>query len=373
MEGEKVMLKVEMSYLDKLEFNNIYFELTSRCNANCSYCYNSSTSMGRDIPYNKIIDIMRQAYMINSKTDFVLSGGEPLLHSNIIDIINFACSNNSDVTLISNAYLLKKMSVYEVLSKCNIQVTLDSLNHVKHDNVRGEGSFDNIKNMQNIIPNLYNKKRILRVNLTRNNTQYINDFCKFAINNGYTILSFGFLVNQGRGQGNPLIIDYDIEEDKNIWLEVIHTIKECSETYKNEIVIERKNCYPKTGCELVNRKNPSMALRIAANGNAFPCLYFTDEKHSMGNIFNSSLIEILKGRRFLELINLLLFREDNIEGCKRCIWDKQCFKGCPALAFSKYNSFENEISCSFLKETFDKAIKSKSEFIRSKNKMSLEV
>lgn len=362
------MVRVEKSYLDKFELNSIYFELTSRCNAKCSYCYNSSTSTGKDIPYDKIIDIMRQAYMINSKMDFVLSGGEPLLHANILDILNFACSNNSDVTLISNAFLLKKMSLYEILSRCNIQVTIDSLNHIEHDEIRGEGSFDNIENLQNILPNLYNKKRILRVNLTRYNAPYINDFCKFAINNGYTNVSFGFLVNQGRGYGNPLVIDYDIEEDKKIWLEVIHAVKECSETYKNQILIERKNCYPKTGCELINLKKPSMALRIASSGNTFPCLYFDNEKHSLGNIFDSPLIEILKGQRFLDLINLLLCRVDNIERCKQCIWDKQCFKGCPALAFSKYNSLDNEISCSFLKGTFEKAVKSKAELIQSMSK-----
>ena len=362
------MMDVDISYLDKFEFNSLYFEITSRCNAKCSYCYNNSTSVGSDIPYKKIIDVMRQAYMINSKTDFVLSGGEPLLHPNIIDIIDFACNNNSDITLISNAYLLKKMSIHDVLSRCNIQVTLDSLNRIQHDNIRGKGSFDNIQNLQNIIPNYYNKNRILRINLTRDNTSYINEFCKFAINNRYTILSFGFIVNQGRGYENPLFVDYDIEDDKKIWREVIHTIKECSETYKNEIVIQRKNCYPKTGCDLLNNKKPAMSLRIASNGNAFSCLYFNHEKHSLGNIFDNSLIEILKGQRFLDLINLLLYRENNIERCKQCIWNKQCFKGCPALAFSKYNSFENEISCSFLKESFDKAVKSKAEFIRLKNK-----
>ena len=55
---EEIVAKVETSYLDKFEFNSIYFELASRCNARCSYCYNSSTSMGKDIPYDKIIDVI---------------------------------------------------------------------------------------------------------------------------------------------------------------------------------------------------------------------------------------------------------------------------------------------------------------------------
>ena len=360
-------MMVDKSYLEKFDFSNIYFEVTSRCNAHCSYCYNSSTSRGKDIPYETILDVMQQAYDINKKTNFVLSGGEPLLHTNIVDIVDFACNHDSEVTLITNGYLLKTMSQHNSLSECNIQVTLDTLDCIQHDNVRGTGSFSNIKNLQNIISNAHNKKRILRVNLTRNNVDQINAMCMFAINSGYTILSFGFLVNQGRGQGNSFVINYDVEDDKKIWAEAIQVIKKCSDQYKNEIIIERKNCYPKMGCELVNFKRPSMALRIAADGNAFPCLYFSEMQHSLGNIYDNSLIEILKGDRLLNLINLLFYREENMESCLGCIWNKQCFKGCPALAFSEHGTFDDKISCSFLKEAFDKAVKSKSEVIRSIN------
>lgn len=43
MEGGKCHDGVDISYLDKFEFNSVYFEITSRCNAKCSYCYNNST------------------------------------------------------------------------------------------------------------------------------------------------------------------------------------------------------------------------------------------------------------------------------------------------------------------------------------------
>lgn len=351
------MDELQISFLDKYNFNSVYFEITSYCNAKCPYCYNNSSRKGKHVPFSNIIDVIQQAYRINPKTSFVFSGGEPLLHPNIIDIISYTQQYDSDVTIITNACLIKKMSFYDVLKKCNIQVTIETLNEREHDSVRGIQSFNNIVNLQNYVPNIYNKKRILRVNLTESNINYIEKFAEFAHANQYTILSFGFLVNQGRGKNNKDVLDY--EEDNKICLQAINDIKKCSEKYKNVLVIERKNCYPKLGCELIDKKNPSMSLRIDANGDTFPCLFFFHKNHSLGNIYFKSLFDILKGQQFLELLNSLLYRESHIENCKYCIWEKQCRKGCPALAFSTHNTLNERISCSFNKEAFEKVIKSK--------------
>lgn len=248
-----------------------------------------------------------------------------------------------------------------------MQVTIDTLDERAHDSVRGKGSFNNIKNLQRYMPNSYNKRRILRVNLSRDNLQYVKEFSEFALNNFYSVLSFGFLVDQGRAKGNKSVLDFDDIDDWKMCLDTIREIKKNTERLKGNLVIERKNCYPKTGCDLVNQKKPSMAIRIDPEGYVFPCLYFRDMNHSLGNINKSSLSDILNGQPFLNLINSILYRESHVNKCKGCIWDKQCFKGCPALAYSKYGSFDREISCSFMKDSFEKAVRSKAKFDMANN------
>ena len=328
------MQEINKAYLNKFEFKSLYLEITSKCNGKCSYCYNNSSLLGEHIPYDKIVDIINQAYIVNPKTSFVLSGGEPLLHPNFLDILNFLHDHNSAVTVVTNASLLNNTAINKALQKCNIQVTIESLNQTEHDSIRGVSSFENIKNLQNNIPNLYNLQRILRVNLMKKSIMYIKEFAEFAISNGFNILSLGFLVSQGRGRNSAEIIDY--EDDHYIWNEALKEIKDISARYEGELIVERKNCYPRVDCELTYLKRPSMAVRIDAKGNVFPCLYFFDPQHSMGNIYDQSLSSILKGDRFLALLNSLFYREKSIASCKQCIWDKQCRKGCPALAYSKY-------------------------------------
>ena len=46
-----------------------------------------------------------------------------------------------------------------------------------------------------------------------------------------------------------------------------------------------------------------------------------------------------------------------VQTCALPIWDKYCFKGCPALAFSKRGKLDERIFCQFLKEAFHDAIK----------------
>lgn len=350
------MQELNKAYLNKFEFKSLYLEITSKCNGKCSYCYNNSSLLGEHIAYDKIVDIVNQAYTINPRSSFVLSGGEPLLHPFFLDILNLLHEHNSDVTVVTNASLLNSPVINKALQKCNIQVTLESLIQKEHDSIRGVSSFENIKNLQNNIPNLYNLQRILRVNLMKKNMMHIKEFAEFAIANRYNILSLGFLVNQGRGRNSAEIIDY--EDDYNIWHNALKEIKDITILYEGELIVERKNCYPRVECELTHFEKPSMAVRVDAKGNVFPCLYFYDPQHSMGNIYEQSLRNILKGDRFLALLNSLFYREKNIKSCKQCIWDKHCRKGCPALAYSKHLTINEKESCAFLKDIFENAIKS---------------
>lgn len=99
---------VDRLYLSKFEFNSFYFEITSKCNGKCSYCYNDSLNDGTNVPFLKIKSVIEQAYQINPKTEVVFSGGEPLMHPNISDILDIGFEKGLDITIITNAYLIKK-------------------------------------------------------------------------------------------------------------------------------------------------------------------------------------------------------------------------------------------------------------------------
>lgn len=103
--------------------------VTTRCDMGCSHCMASCTPSGEDMA----IDNFRLAIDEISKVDKIvlLTGGEPLLHPDIWDMIDYARKSGLFVILISNGYYLGlyeaecETRLKEPVSRFLVQVTND--------------------------------------------------------------------------------------------------------------------------------------------------------------------------------------------------------------------------------------------------------
>lgn len=78
-------------------------EVVNHCNLNCIYCYlNKDKITWETKTIKRIIDDARLLGTI----DLILSGGEPLLHPDIAEIIRYARYKKMNVTLFSNLTVL---------------------------------------------------------------------------------------------------------------------------------------------------------------------------------------------------------------------------------------------------------------------------
>ncbi len=87
-----------------------------------------------------------------------LSGGEPLMRKDIIEIVQFAYDNDVSTTITTNGFLLNKKTA-DALVKAgltNINISLDGFNEI-HDFTRGKGTFKVTKKNLDYINK--NKKR----------------------------------------------------------------------------------------------------------------------------------------------------------------------------------------------------------------------
>ena len=131
-------------------FDNLYIELTNQnCNLKCKHCY-----MNFDV-YKKIKDFIpieqiKQAIKDLEKYDIkmiYLTGGEPLLHPDFNAILRF-CLKYKPVTIFSNginindkkARFLKKVED-EGEQELFFNISIDSFDERKNDDLRGRGSF----------------------------------------------------------------------------------------------------------------------------------------------------------------------------------------------------------------------------------------
>jgi len=115
------------------ESNSIIIDLTYRCNAKCKYCqWGDNATPGRtDLPDDYIY--LPEATMKSLETNrIVFSGGEPLLHKNLFEIIDYYKKKMKikEIILISNGLLLNERKLDKLINHglTGITFSIDSVN-----------------------------------------------------------------------------------------------------------------------------------------------------------------------------------------------------------------------------------------------------
>ncbi len=89
--------------------DHLRISLTSRCNLDCFYCHKEGNQdIGDEMSFQQVCYTLREAEKAGIRS-IKFTGGEPLLRSDIIDIIGYACSLGfEDIGLTTNGTLLDR-------------------------------------------------------------------------------------------------------------------------------------------------------------------------------------------------------------------------------------------------------------------------
>ncbi len=125
----------------------IAIELTSRCNQQCVYCYNPGrreTGAGVDLDLTLLPTILDQLDALPDLLQVILTGGEPLLLPQCLDIIRQINDRGHQVKIISNGGLIDAEQA-AALAEHNVeavQMTLTGADAETHDEICGKGTFE---------------------------------------------------------------------------------------------------------------------------------------------------------------------------------------------------------------------------------------
>jgi len=127
--------------------------ITERCNLSCKYCYaapGSGATMDTGRLY-KLLDELKELEVF----DIVFAGGEPFLHPDIFELIEYALESNIHVGVLSNGLLLDEKAgkrLENIVSGRNfiLQISLDSVAPEINDKTRGCGK-KGINNLKTLI------------------------------------------------------------------------------------------------------------------------------------------------------------------------------------------------------------------------------
>lgn len=131
--------------LSKNDFlRSIHIDVATACNERCIHCYIPNDCKKELIDPNLFYRIIEEGRKMNV-LHVTLSGGEPLLHKNIIDFLKKCRELDLSVNVLSNLTLLNDEIITEMKKNnfLSVQVSLYSMDAKIHDSITNlEGSFN---------------------------------------------------------------------------------------------------------------------------------------------------------------------------------------------------------------------------------------
>ncbi|WP_288071901.1 radical SAM protein [Pyrococcus sp.] len=182
---------------------HVVFEITENCNLNCVHCYRIKDKKPLYLKFNafrKILNFLISRGLIGIE----ITGGEPTLHSNFLDIVEYAAKNVSMVGILTNgAYLppetIERLEPYK--EKIFFSISLDSYDPNYHDRFRGlPGAWKRtVSNIKRLTSAGYQVR--IAMTVTPNNIDHIEKTAELAINLGAKMFTYSPMLPFGRANG----------------------------------------------------------------------------------------------------------------------------------------------------------------------------
>ena len=214
------------------KLKQIYFYVTKGCNLRCRHCwvepkYQNNNVSKAEISTDLFASIIEQPIPLGL-TRIKLTGGEPLLHSKISDLIYIIHNFNLELTVETNG-LLCTPDVANQITRCKksfVSVSLDGSTEDVNDSIRGvKGSFKKTLNGIKSLVDAGIQPQII-MTLMRKNSHQVESLIDLAKTVGAGSVKFNAVQPTARGEkmhkaGETLSIDELIRLGSHIETELI--------------------------------------------------------------------------------------------------------------------------------------------------------
>jgi radical SAM protein with 4Fe4S-binding SPASM domain len=355
---------------------SVSWNLTQRCNLECSHCYMSAHA-GADtrgeLSTAECRRVVDEIASVNPHVFLILTGGEPFLRKDLFEIAGYAAEKKFTTVFGTNGVLLREKEA-RLMREHNVlgaSISLDSVDRVKHDAFRHlPGSWDGAIRATRVLTE-EGLDFSMHMSVTDWNVGEVPAMIDLARELGAKVLNFFFLVRTGRGRD---LTDIDAAAYERIltYLAKAQGVGEgppsfvkrmlgmgptpaAADTFEDpwstpvgragDLLIRAK-CAPHFR-RILYEMNPSSPLlknyahgscpagkyycRITPGGDVTPCPYMPV---SAGNLRTSSFGDLWRSARVFDDL-----RQPDLRGrCGACEFSKIC-GGCRCRAYAVYGDY----------------------------------
>ncbi len=344
------------------EYDNRYFPMmnlmiTGKCNFNCLHCFNAAdnSALMTEWEFGDICELLNQARDCGI-TGFQITGGEPMMHKNFLDIIREIYKRNMSVfTITTNGYFINQNILNEIKAMgCNSQIRISFDGIGAHDWLRGfkgaeartlgaiklciDNGFQIMINTQvhkkNLDTMLKTAKLLNDMGVSSMRIIRTTEVPRWVENAPNTSLS----IQEYYESMLELAREYcklDFSMNLTVWqyLSVLPKEKEKEKRFSAIPVKFPDGTYSDNQCCCYSACSMTA---VTSSGEVVPCNqasgHFMKHGISLGNLHDTPLREILKGSRYLELAKMTVGDIRRKGGkCSKCKHFTLCGGGCRAL------------------------------------------
>lgn len=308
--------------------SEISIEILQRCPNRCIYCSSHSNPQATHIISFEIIkNIIDDAKSLGCKT-VCLSGGEPFLHPQILDIISYIAKQQL-ICYVYTSGIYMKDEVYSSLPNEYIEAIRGMVDKVifnveadsstLYDQIMGTdvGGFDMMKKSINdcVSSGLVVETHVVPMQV---NFKHLKSIFEMCYQLGVSKVSILRLVLQGRALVNLSLVKLTGEDSR----EVTKLIKALKEAYKGKVRIGLP--YSDSNCRIYC-KAASDKINVRYDGNVYPCEVFKDDllNAKLGckpdNVWKDRFYDIYQESSYLNVVRR------RIEAFKKEDGDETCY------------------------------------------------
>ncbi len=319
--------------------NTIYFYLTEGCNLACRHCWIAPKFQGGEksypaLPVELFESILQQAKRLGL-TGVKLTGGEPLLHPYIGELLGIVRREDLGLTVETNGVLCTPELAQELKSCKNtfISVSIDGADAETHEWMRGvKGSFEaSLQGIRNLVSAGFRPQVIMSI--VRRNREQMEAVVRLAESLGAGSVKFNLVQPTARGekmheQGEALTIDELVE--LGAWVE-----KTLSSSTKLRVFYSHPAAFKPMGKMFGDQQGCGVCgilgiLGVLANGSYALCgIGETVPELIFGHASTDRLEDVWRDSSVLnELRAGLPHRFEGV--CKDCLMKSMCLGSCVA-------------------------------------------
>lgn len=340
----------------------IALELTRRCNLKCVHCRSASkeeVAGHPDFPTEEAFRLIDDIASFSMPV-LVLSGGEPLMRSDVFDIAKHGSEKGLRISLATNGTLVAEETCERIKESGikTVSISLDGSTAKVHDNFRNQkGAFSKIINAARLFKE-HDIKFIINSSFTKRNKEGIPGVYKLSKELGAFAWYMFMVVPTGRGK--ELVSELIEKEDYEDILDWHYRMEKgeddllvrpaCAPHYYRVVLqkskeegarFKRRSLKFSTG-----RSKGCVAGQVISvidvDGNVLPCSYFPKPA---GNIRERSFQDIWESSGLLKELRDLSTYEGK---CGSCEYINVC-GGCRARAYSlNENYLQEDPFCNYI-------------------------